>query len=140
VDTASVIAPSLPPNQVAVTNSSGLLIGGGGYSSTPGAISSFIITDSKGNIPMSTISPVNVTASGNISGVSVNANSMTVSGTATINSLSGSIITSGNITSSGPVAANQLTSTTASVSGVGSFGSITSGPITATGNITGTTV
>jgi hypothetical protein len=127
VDTSSAVAPILTPNQVMATDGAGLLIGAGGYSSAPGAISSFVITDFKGNIPMATISPVNITASGNISGVSVNANSMTVSGTATINSLSGSIITSGNITSSGPITGQTLTSSSnAVITNVMSAGSITS--------------
>lgn len=141
VDTTALIAPVLTPDQVLATDGAGLLIGAGGYSALPNQPSSFVITDSKGDIPMDTIRPQNCIAVDTVRGDSVTAQSfLTVNGTATINTLTGTTASlSGDITSLANVSGTNLNASgNAVVAGVVSAGSIASGPIAATGNITGT--
>jgi hypothetical protein len=80
IDTVSAIAPTVPANNVLVTNSSGQVVAGGGYS---GGNNSFVITDSKGGINVSSIGATGSTFT-NSTITSLNAGTSTVTGNQTV--------------------------------------------------------
>jgi hypothetical protein len=134
IDTTVPVAPIITPNKVLGTDSSGNLIGIGGYSSTPGVASSFTITDAKGELNTSTLNTSDLKSNsatvGTVNSTAIN------SGSATIGTLNNTVLNSNIINASSSLITPLITTTNVTASGTISGSTVQSTTLTNNGNAT----